>query len=421
LGRVLAHSPAKAVLIVIDACYSGQALRDIADAVLSVRAEQHAVPPFGVLASCRPFQEASDGVLVERVVELLQRGPTADPNRWTEMDNPIRIGAFVAELRDSLGEQRPEWIDHQGISELRAIPNPRWTPVVDEADVETKSRLRALVRSGAAPHFLAALEHFFGRRALITDVVGWLGREEQGIYVVTGQPGTGKSAVIGWLARLADPDQRAQLAEAWLLGPNDPVPPEGAFDAIIHVQGKTAAHVLGELALAAGAPGAVSADELADRLRERDGRLTVLVDALDEAASGQAVACADVLRRIGGVLRCRVVVGTRPDPAVGARLGRSPLLDTLQADVVRTLDDEAGTEADIAGYVAARLLPTPAHRTEVFLQTRRRWPSRWRGACSRVPARAGGGSLADRPSGQDHDQAGLGAEAGRPKRRRVAG
>jgi hypothetical protein len=156
LGRVLAHSPAKAVLVVIDACYSGQALRDIADAVLSVRAEQHAVPPFGVLASCRPFQEASDGVLVERVVELLQTGPTVDPNRWTEMDNPIRIGAFVAELRDSLGEQRPEWIDHQGISELWAIPNPRWTPVVDEADVETKSRLRALVRSGAASHFLTS-------------------------------------------------------------------------------------------------------------------------------------------------------------------------------------------------------------------------------------------------------------------------
>ena len=356
LGRVLAHSPAKAVLVVIDACYSGQGLRDIAGAVLSVRAEQHTVPPFGVLASCRPFQEASDGVLVERAVELLQAGPMVDPNRWTEMDNPIRIGAFIAELRDSLGKQRPEWIDHQGISELRGIPNPRWTGVVHEDDVETKSRLRALVRSGATPHFLAASEHFFGRRALIIDVVSWLDREEQGIYVVTGQPGTGKSAVIGWLARLADHDQRARLAEAGLVGPDDPAPPEGVFDAVVHVQGKTAAHVLGELALAAGAPGAVSADELADQLRERSGRVTVLVDALDEAASGQAVACADVLRRVGGVPGCRVVVGTRPDPAVGARLGRSPLLDTLQADIVRVLDDETGTKDDIAGYVEGRLL-----------------------------------------------------------------
>ncbi|MGH8886287.1 MAG: hypothetical protein ACRDYX_14140, partial [Egibacteraceae bacterium] len=356
LGRVLAHSAAKAVLVVIDACFSDQGLRHIADAVLSVRAEQHTVPPFGVLASCRLFQEARDGVLVERIISVLQEGPAEDESRWTEHDDLIRIGAFIAELREGLSEQRPEWIDHEGIAELRAIPNPRWTGVVHEDDVETKNRLRALVRSGAVPHFLAASEHFCGRRALLAHVVGWLDREEQGIYVVTGQPGTGKSAVIGWLARLADPDQRAQLVEAGLVGPSDPSPPEGAFDAVVHVQGKTAAHVLGELALAAGVPGAVSADELADRLRERGGRLTVLIDALDEAASGQAVACADVLRRLGRVSGCRVVVGTRPDPAVGAKLGRSPLLDTLQTEDVRILDDEAGTKDDIAGYVEARLL-----------------------------------------------------------------
>ncbi|MGH9181332.1 MAG: AAA family ATPase, partial [Acidimicrobiales bacterium] len=334
----------------------GESLRQIANTLLAVIAEQHTARPFGVLASCRLFEEGKDGLLVECVVKLLGTGPTADLNRWTEIDRLIRTGAFMAEILESLDGQSPEWIGHGVISELPAIPNPRWTPVVDEADVETKSRLRALVRSGAVPHFLAASEHFCGRRALLAHVVGWLDREEQGIYVVTGQPGTGKSAVIGWLARLADPDQRAQLADAGLVGPGDPAPPEGVFDAVVHVQGKTAAHVLGELALAAGVPGAVSADELADRLRERGGRLTVLVDALDEAASGQAVACADVLHRLGGVPGCRVVVGTRPDPAVGARLGRSPLLDTLQTEDVRILDDEADTEADIAGYVEARLL-----------------------------------------------------------------
>ncbi|MGH8903453.1 MAG: hypothetical protein ACRDYA_17715, partial [Egibacteraceae bacterium] len=356
LGLALARSSAKAVLVIIDACYSGESLRQIANTLLAVVAEQHPARPFVVLSSCRPFEQAADGVFVERIVSVLQEGPAEDESRWTEHDDLIRIGPFIDEVVEGLDGQNPDCLGDLRISGLQAIPNPRWTGVVHEDDVETKSRLRALVRSGAAPHFLAASEEFLGRRALLTDVVDWLAQAEQGIYVVTGQPGTGKSAVIGWLARLADPDQRAQLADAGLLGPSDPSPPEGAFDAVVHVQGKPAAHVLDELARAAGVPGAVSADELTDRLRERDGRLTVLVDALDEAASGQAVACADVLRRLGGVPGCRVVVGTRPDPAVGARLGRSPLLDTLQAEVVRILDDEADAETDIAGYVKARLL-----------------------------------------------------------------
>ena len=344
IAEKLANSRAKAILVVIDACYSGEAMDRISEAIRAVEKERGSTREMGVLASARPFEPGADGLLIERILKLLDNGPITDKSRWKPTDQWIRVGAFVAEVCSVPYGPQPEWSNNL-LSERNVIPNPLWVPPEPETP--------ALQRSGARGHLLNASENFFGRRKALDGIIEWLDSSPSGICVVTGQPGTGKSALLGRLARLADENERAQLEG---LQPGDLRLEAGTFDAIVHAQGKSAVSLIAELALAAGDARPSSARDLVSLLEGRHRQFNVLIDALDEAAADEVLSCADLLREIAQVQGVRVVVGTRRDPAIGAHLGQSPLLELLSADKEVDLDNDPHTERDIAGYVRKRLL-----------------------------------------------------------------
>jgi WD40 repeat protein len=264
-----------------------------------------------------------------------------------------------------------EWRDQLGVASPGAWPVlPREPP---SAADQLRSRLtgqQALkehwdprgrgVERAARPGWF-----FTGRRQALSQLVAWLTAAPapaDNVRVVTGGPGSGKSAVLARLVTMSDPRYRANIPEA--LAADDPVAglPAGVIDVAVHARAAPADEVVSVLAAAAAAPQA-DLGGLIDRLLERQEAFTIAVDALDEADDPPALA--GVLRRLAGEAAdagVRLLVGTRPGPDrrlitdLGLPAGGDPALIDLDTPAYLSQDD-------LAEYVRRRLLtdipPTP--------------------------------------------------------------
>ncbi|WP_050512546.1 AAA family ATPase [Streptomyces rimosus] len=200
---------------------------------------------------------------------------------------------------------------------------------------------------------------FRGRAAALREITQWItaGPPRRQVLVVTGAPGSGKSAVLGRIITTADREVAASLP------PDDTAirAPLGAVSCAVHAKGKTALEVAQEIARAASAPLPGQVIDLLPSLRasleDRPGRpFTVVVDALDEASTAEearaivnrimvplAETCAD--------LRVRVVVGARRRDDAGDLLGafgRTARIVDLDAPEFTAL-------ADLTAYALATL------------------------------------------------------------------
>ncbi|GAA2357613.1 hypothetical protein Cme02nite_51380 [Catellatospora methionotrophica] len=198
--------------------------------------------------------------------------------------------------------------------------------------------------------------YFTGRRAVLADLRNWFGTQgpEQPIgCVVTGPPGSGKSAVLARVATLSSAAYRDQHPQAWQGAPADTVPEPGAVDVAIHARDLDLAQVCATIAEAAGCP-----DERPERLVAalcaRPEPFTLLIDALDEAVDGGASIVQGLLLPLAaygrpGVLR--VLVGARPHlvPELGGGY-----------EVVQLDDDAYLDRDDLLAYTSTRLNAHPA-------------------------------------------------------------
>jgi WD40 repeat protein len=179
---------------------------------------------------------------------------------------------------------------------------------------------------------------FTGRQRALTELVQWLeSGDDPALRVVTGPPGSGKSAVLSRIVTLADRHYRARVPG---VVQDDPaVPRLGSVDVSFHARGRTVRDFADHVADVAGVP-AGSQESLIKRLEARP--LRVVVDALDEATEYAALgALLSELAERGH----RVLVGCRPHLA--ADLDEVPI----------SLDAEPYAEPlDLEAYVG-RLLP----------------------------------------------------------------
>ena len=201
---------------------------------------------------------------------------------------------------------------------------------------------------------------FRGRTAALQRITAWLDRPrpDRRVLVVTGSPGTGKSAVLGRVVTTADTAIRAALPP----GETGVLASLGSVGCAVHAKGKTALEVAEEIARAASAALPGEPEDLAPAVRRRvwpSGRgsqFNVIIDALDEAASpAQARAVIDAvvlpLAETCSDAGVQVVVGTRRRDDEGNLLGRfGPALDLLDLD-----DPRYFAEEDLAAYALACL------------------------------------------------------------------
>ncbi|GIE29635.1 hypothetical protein Ait01nite_026800 [Actinoplanes italicus] len=257
---------------------------------------------------------------------------------------------------------------------VRKLPPIAMPPIAVDIDDELKLLLADLPEDQRR-HFLPKAQgaetgelpwYFEGRADEQRRIAAWLRASETGMLVVTGPPGSGKSALLGQVLAQSQPKLTAALERQHLAGrpPADQRPPADVFDAAMLLTGLNVEQVVGRLAddLGLGVP--AETDTLAGRIDwltsalAATGRRTVLVDALDEAQQPFEVARALLAAaRVPGV---RLVVGTRRSTNEGPDLPAESdenLLDALggggAAAVVVPVDREP---VALGRYVHRRLL-----------------------------------------------------------------
>ena len=195
--------------------------------------------------------------------------------------------------------------------------------------------------------------YFTGRTVVLTELVTWLTsptRDGKARVVIAG-PGSGKSAVLGRIVTLSDPEYRRRVPLDGV--PLESITPVGLVDVAIHARQKTLRDCLDEIASKTGLP-ATSPEVLVDGLA-REGRPRVIVlDALDEAVEPHEIAWS-LLCPLTLAPSVRLLVGTRRETLEGLP---GDLLAALGPAVVALdLDNPKYVQpADLAEYVRRRLL-----------------------------------------------------------------
>jgi len=224
-------------------------------------------------------------------------------------------------------------------------------------------------RPGGVQHQTMPGRYFTGRRQALTELAGWLAADpagRPGLRVVTGGPGSGKSAVLARLVTTADLVLHLPPPAAAL-----PVVAAGSIDVALHARAARTDQLLGELGeafdLDVGQPGQPvekRVDRLLEELAARQRPVTLVVDALDEAAAPAELA-GRLLRPLldASLIGVRLLVGGRAEALPMLRLRAEEQQAVIDLD-----DGQAGyfNPADLVGYVRRCLLldedphaPTP--------------------------------------------------------------
>ncbi|MEV4619048.1 hypothetical protein AB0J74_10140 [Asanoa sp. NPDC049573] len=376
------------VLIMLDTCYSGQGGQDLTAAAVGRFAQRWGSIPgagFVVLASARPNEAAYPNLFptllrgavttfatagaapetldIGALVQRMNVDPARPPGQrvsWNSVGLSGTVPGFFPNANhnstrapaevDRYVAQVTEWQDHAERREL---------------DYQEQFLTRARADLGMGDGWW-----FTGRHSALTEITAWLTTATgPPAIVVTGDPGSGKTAILGLVTTLSHSERRRTVPTDSLRLPAAAIPQVGAIDVAVYAGGLTNDEVLAAVAAAvevdADTPGAL-VESLAARIRP----CVVLVDALDEAIDPHGLITRlllPLLRKGNG--RIRLLLGTRPHLA-GLISGAATIhLDSEHADpaalrdyTVRVLmrsttDSPFGAAGpDLVGAIAERVV-----------------------------------------------------------------
>ncbi|MFB6838958.1 caspase family protein [Streptomyces sp. NPDC056361] len=357
LADLLADTPVGNVLLLLDTCYAELGAADIthvAGQLVDYR------PPdadgLWLVAAARSRELAYDHAFVTGLETAVRSGTAGMRQRYLD------IPTVTDQVNEHLREHRPDQCANYHAVSGRAVPpflpNPKYRPGLpaDAMDVESQREWTAHFgpRGRGVEYASEPGDWFTGRRQALATLAGWLRDpvHDARARVVTGDPGSGKSAVLGRLLALTRPDHPEEPAHL--------LPPVDAVTVSVHAHGTTLEKLTSRLAAALGVD-ADSPSQLLARLAEHEGpRQTVLIDALEEAGTGvggrepQRIA-RELLRPLSVLHNIRLLIGTRrtmiPD------LGRAVEIIDLDTDTYTGRDD-------IEQYARRTLAEMPGALTE---------------------------------------------------------
>lgn len=376
--RDVAHMASKLpgeVLLILDACFSATAIDKVTRIVRSMGREvdqRGRMAGFAVVATAEAYAGSGEWVRCLRQVlsNRLFRLPNEDKPLFLRTERYIAVRDLLEALSASMGwthgVQVQDWQEIHPLSR-NFLRNPYFSesmrravrPEDDESWIGDELR-KDVMRPFSETSDMWSIRHFTGRTASVRRIVTWLGTRSRGMFVVTGPSGSGKSALLSYVAHLTIPE----FYERLLIKPPLYLQPDLHFiHAAVHCRGKTISGLVKELA-ARLRPLGLNGDTFATaeeftaavaRLAELKGALTLLVDGLDEAATGQSFEIArDLLNRLAARPGIKVVVGTRylPRQLPADYEVTETLLEVLQAsEEPLAIDEDPGTDADIHRYV----------------------------------------------------------------------
>ncbi|MFF1611987.1 caspase family protein, partial [Amycolatopsis sp. NPDC058278] len=328
--KMLQKTRVRRVLLMLDTCYSGHGGNELTAAAITATTHSWGDEPgsgLAVITSAQPAQQAGSGAFPRLLREAVHALPTAGSNPAA-----LPLDALVTAMNASIHKPGYQTIGY-GVTGLTGevppfLPNPRHDPRMTEVDLaiqqasefeaqadrrDTELRTRLLVRAMGGSSDGTGGWWFAGRHAALLEITTWLQHPDPArpLQVVTGNPGSGKTAVLGLIATLTHPQRRATVPLHSLALPAAAVPEIGAVDVAIYAQSLTTDQVQAGISASmhsrADTPG-----RLLDDLSGRDTPLTVLIDALDEASDPDHLV-RTLLRPLAehAAGRLRMLLGTR--------------------------------------------------------------------------------------------------------------
>ncbi|MGA4545160.1 caspase family protein [Uniformispora flossi] len=407
VARILLGTKLQNLLLILDTCHGGVGAADAAGYALRQATRRLSSAKSGTglwcLSSCRAKQEAVDGTFAEVLPQALAAVSARASQRQQFLDLTDVVDVVNQLFRARQASQTAELTGGLVTGLAPFLPNPQHRRVLPPqgTDLELQHRLAESVpyerdlydhfgpRSRGVEFESEQGMYFSGRTNVLTELVRWMtapdgdGRGR----IVTGGPGSGKSAVLGRIVAQASGSYRSGHDAQ---SPPSTIPPEGSVHAAVHARHKRLEEVVDRLAHCLGH----QVESAAGLLREISSRppdgqpLVVVVDALDEAGSGTAAdtggrgeprrIARELLRPMSEIPGVRLLVGTRRELVVS--LGSS--FTVLDIDDCDYRDDNA-----VAGYVTRVLLA--AHEPDI------RTPYRDQSALAAVVGQA----VADRATG----------------------
>ncbi|MFZ3473499.1 caspase family protein [Streptomyces sp. 4.24] len=339
LAEVLAASPVRNVLFIVDACHAAAAgieIGAVTNAFVAGRGRGEE-PGSGtwLLASARHRDTAVDGAFVAELARACGQGEGPSQRHLAPGTVADRVNrSFTASgLRQRAGCSSVDQAEPPPF-----FPNPWFDPAAEVTGDGPVSGDTSDLFSHFEPRGRGVEQvydpgsYFTGRERALGEARAHLaGEGGAGLLVVTADPGSGKSAVLGRLVL------------------------DGCTDASVNAHHQTLDALVARIAAAADVRAAGPAALFA-ALADRRTPFRVVVDSLDEAGPGGDKAEArriawELLRPLAGVACVRLVVGSRREllPHTGDRV---PVID---------LDDSAYAEdTDTAEYVARIICDTGA-------------------------------------------------------------
>ncbi|MBT2451969.1 caspase family protein [Streptomyces sp. ISL-43] len=339
LAEVLATSPVRNVLFVVDACHAaaaGAEIGAVTDTIVAGRGRGEALGSgTWLLASARHRDAAVDGAFVAELEKACGQGEGPSQRYLAPGTIADRVNrSFTASgLR-----QRAACSSVDQSEPPPFFPNPLFDPGAEVTAVGRVCGDASDLSSHFEPRGRGVEQvydpgsYFTGRERALREARAHLaGEGDAGVLVVTADPGSGKSAVLGRLVL------------------------DGCTDASVNAHHQTLDALVARLAAAADVRAAGPAALFA-ALADRRTPFRVVVDSLDEAGPGGDKAEArriawELLRPLAGIACVRLVVGSRREllPHTGDRVPVIDLDDSTYAD-----------DTDTAEYVARIICDTGA-------------------------------------------------------------
>jgi Caspase domain len=363
------------VLLILDTCQSGAGTGDALPLIDRLReAVGGAARGFGVhiIATARSIETARTRAFIDGLDQVIRSGSASVPD-----EEFLRPDTIMKQVNDVLAsahtreDQQHAELSYRAEGAFQFFPNPQWEPRlrIGMAPNEAQRVLECVRKRAMKSHWGprargVALDSepgwfFTGRSKAARALVSWNeGASGQRGLIVTGPPGSGKSALLARMVTLADSSGRenAQRAGALEVVQPEELPIVGSFGSAVHARAKTAGEIALELAVALGAN--LRSGETEPEALARTAAVacktptTLLVDALDEAQNPEQVAAffrsiADRAKEI------RIVVGLRGEEGAPNRLidRLGPRFATCDLGTEEYLDVE-----DIRRYVERCLL-----------------------------------------------------------------
>ncbi|MEU0894925.1 caspase family protein [Streptomyces massasporeus] len=332
--KILAGTKVRRLLLMLDTCFSGQGGNELLSSMARLKNDwREDEAGLAVITSAQPKELAQTGAFPELLTEAVTSFATAgytppllalDAVVNATRTNPKRpdfqhIGLEIIGLTGEIPPFLPNAKHSNRLShtDMALQQAAEWDEQDKRRDVEFRTRLLRRAMGHSDPSRVGWW--FSGRHQALHDITEWLAdpaAEACPALVVTGAPGSGKTAVLGLLAAVSDPEYRRTVPLASIGVRGSQLPRPKAIGTTVYAQSLTDQQIVRALAAALRLPQVEAVADLLNHLGARpapDRPHVVLVDGLDEAVTPTSL-CGQVLRPLMELAapHVRLLLGTRP-------------------------------------------------------------------------------------------------------------